>query len=197
MSFFGKTIQTDIFGESHAPKIGVTVTGLPAGAHIDLDALQAFCDLRAPGQNAWSTPRREADRVIVLSGLSPDGILDGTPFRAIIQNTNTRSGDYETAIPRPGHADFPAFVKHGRIPAGGGAYSGRMTAPLCIAGGVALQLLARKGVHADAHILSVHSVRDNAFDETDETPSETYKKTFPVLNKAAGEAMKRAILAAR
>ena len=64
MSFFGKTIQTDIFGDYHAPKIGVTVTGLPAGAHIDLDALQAFCDLRAPGQNAWSTPRREADRVI-------------------------------------------------------------------------------------------------------------------------------------
>lgn len=138
-----------IFGESHAPEIGVEIDGVPTGTHIDLDALQAFLDRRAPGngQGGLSTPRREPDKPEFQSGLT-DGVADGTTIRAVIRNTNVRPQDYAnvTTVPRPGHADYASWLKCGAIPSGGGKWSGRMTAPLCIAGGIALQLLKKRGV---------------------------------------------------
>lgn len=139
-SVFHGAITVSIFGQSHAPGIGVVVDGLPAGEKIDLDELQAFLTRRAPGTGSWSTPRKEADAPEILSGLA-DGVTCGAPLAAVIRNTNTRSKDYSNLrdVPRPGHADFTAQLKYGgwQDVAGGGHFSGRLTAPLCIAGGSA------------------------------------------------------------
>jgi len=138
-----------IFGESHAPEIGVEIEGVPQGTVIDVAELQAFLDRRAPGggQGGLSTPRKEPDRVEFESGVV-NGETTGGTIRAIIRNTNTRPQDYAnvSTVPRPGHADYASWLQCGRIPTGGGKWSGRMTAPLCIAGGIALQMLAKKGV---------------------------------------------------
>ena len=152
-SSYGDNIRVTIFGQSHAPAIGVTVEGLPAGFTIDRAALQAFLDRRAPGRDETSTARHEADEPEFLSGLVGD-VTCGAPLTAIIRNTNTRSQDYDAlrAVPRPGHADWPAQVRFGGFQdvAGGGHFSGRLTAPLCIAGGIVLQILAQKGVTVQA-----------------------------------------------
>ena len=149
----GTIFRVTIFGQSHAPAIGVTMEGLPAGIAIDMEALQAFLDRRAPGRDPFSTPRKEADRPVILSGLK-DGVTCGGPVTAVIYNENTRSRDYEDLrdIPRPAHADLAAMKKFGdsRDYAGGGQFSGRLTAPLCIAGGICLQILARMGVTVSA-----------------------------------------------
>ena len=138
-----------IFGESHAPEIGVEIEGVPKGTPIDCVALQAFLDRRAPGngQGGLSTPRKEPDRVEFERGVS-DGAATGETIRAVIRNTNTRPQDYAnvSTVPRPGHADYASWLQCGKIPTGGGKWSGRMTAPLCIAGGIALQMLAKRGV---------------------------------------------------
>ena len=190
-SVYDGNLTVSIFGQSHAPAIGVTIDGLPAGLPVDLDALGRFLRRRAPGQNAWSTPRKEADLPEFLCGLK-DGRTCGAPLTAIIRNTNTRSGDYENLmdIPRPGHADYTAQVKFGgaQDAAGGGHFSGRLTAPLCIAGGLCLQILARQGVRVRARIVSIGTVTDDAaFDApVDEKP-------FPAVSDEAAAAMQAQI----
>ena len=138
-----------IFGESHAPEIGVEIEGVPKGTVIDEAELQVFLDRRAPGngQGGMSTPRKEPDKVEFESGIE-DGVATGETIRAVIRNTNTRPQDYANVqtVPRPGHADYASWLQCGKIPTGGGKWSGRMTAPLCIAGGIALQMLKRSGV---------------------------------------------------
>lgn len=148
---YGDNFRIEIFGASHSPEIGVEIDGVPAGTAIDMELLQAFMDRRAPGRDEFSTPRKEPDRPVFVSGVK-EGVADGGKVRAVIRNTNVRSHDYESSVPRPGHADYPASVKFGPeyVFAGGGPFSGRMTAPLCIAGGIALQLLAREGVSVRA-----------------------------------------------
>lgn len=154
----GNRYRFTIWGQSHAPAIGVTVEGLPSGFAPDMDALGRFLQRRAPGNGPFSTPRKEADLPEFIAGLV-DGHTCGAPVTAVIRNTNTRSSDYDALrrIPRPGHADYPAFVKYGaaRDVAGGGQFSGRLTAPLCIAGGLALQLLEKRGVTIRARLVSV------------------------------------------
>ena len=148
-------MKIKVFGESHAPEIGVDIDGVPAGTRIDMEELQAFLDRRAPGngQGGLSTPRREPDRPEFVSGVV-DGVADGSTIRAVIRNTNVRPQDYSNVatVPRPGHADYASWLKCGRIPTGGGKWSGRMTAPLCIAGGIALQLLRRRGVEVSSEV---------------------------------------------
>ena len=111
---YGKNIKVSLFGASHAPAIGVTVEGLPAGETVDLQELQAFLERRAPGRDELSTARREPDVPEFLSGLT-DSRTDGKPLKAVIRNTDARSGDYESIkdTPRPGHADYTARVKYG------------------------------------------------------------------------------------
>lgn len=149
----GSCFKITIFGQSHAPSIGVTIEGLPSGIAIDMEKLQSFMDRRAPGRDAYSTARKESDTPVFLSGLV-DGVTCGSPVTAVIYNENTRSKDYENLrhTPRPGHADFAAMAKYGesRDIAGGGQFSGRMTAPLCIAGGICLQILASMGITVTA-----------------------------------------------
>lgn len=146
-----------IFGESHAPVIGVEIEGVPSGTKIDFEALQAFLDRRAPGrgQGGLSTPRKEPDRPEFVCGVR-NGVADGGMIRAEIRNMNTRPQDYAnvTTVPRPGHADYASWLTCGKIPTGGGKWSGRMTAPLCIAGGIALQMLARRGVSVAAKVVA-------------------------------------------
>ena len=162
-STYGKNYRIAIFGESHAAAIGVEVEGVPAGAKIDSKALQAFLDRRAPGRDATSTARREPDVPEFLCGMK-DGVATGAPIAVIIRNADTRSGDYGNLanVPRPGHADYPADVKFGghQDRAGGGHFSGRLTAPLCVAGGLAIQLLEREGVTIQAYAVRIGGETD-------------------------------------
>ena len=195
MSQYGEHLHLTIFGQSHAPAIGMTLEGLPAGEAIDMVALQAFLNRRAPGRNEWSTPRKEADAPEFLSGLV-ENVTCGAPLTAIIRNTNTRSGDYANlaSVPRPGHADYTAYVKYGGHAdfAGGGAFSGRLTAPLCIAGGICLQLLKKQGIEVISRIAAIGQVTDSS-----PLTASTADKPFPVVDDAAGEAMQAAIAAAK
>lgn len=202
-STYGERFRLTIFGQSHAPAIGVTMEGLPAGVPVDLDRLQQFLDRRAPGQSRITTSRKEPDAPEFVSGLV-EGRTCGAPVTAIIRNTNTRSGDYANLrdCPRPGHADYPAQVKYGGYQdvAGGGHFSGRLTAPLCIAGGIALQLLEKLGITVAAHIQSIGPVDDGRFDLAGVDAAQLQallRKPFPVLRDEAGDEMKAAILAAK
>ena len=157
-SSYGENFRISIFGESHAAAIGVTMEGLPAGSPIDSGTLQAFLERRAPGRDAFSTSRREADAPEFLCGVK-NGVATGAPITAIIRNADTRSNDYANLanVPRPGHADYPAEVKFGGFQdrAGGGHFSGRLTAPLCIAGGIVLQQLERFGISVLARAIRI------------------------------------------
>ena len=194
-STYGEHLKLSIFGQSHAPAIGMTLDGVPAGQAIDLDELQRFLDRRAPGRAEYATPRKEADRPEFLSGLVGN-VTCGAPLAAIIRNTNTRSGDYSNlaVVPRPGHADYPAAVKYGgaQDAAGGGHFSGRLTAPLCIAGGICLQLLRREGIEIISRIAAVAGVEDLG-----ELTASTAEKKFPVVDDAQGTKMREAIAAAK
>ena len=159
ISSYGRAFRISIWGASHSPSIGVEIEGIPAGTVIDTAALGAFMERRAPGRNDLSTSRREPDLPEFVSGVE-NGVVTGGPVRALIRNTNVRSRDYETVVPRPGHADWPSYVRFGEIPPGGGEFSGRMTAPLCIAGGLAKQLLAARGIAVSAKAVRVGGKTD-------------------------------------
>lgn len=201
-SEFGKLLRVGVFGESHGAAIGVTVDGLPAGERIDMDELQTFLDRRRPGKNPLSTARRETDVPEFLSGLR-DGVTCGTPLCAVIHNSDQHSADYAELAdkPRPSHADYTAWVKwRGQADMrGGGHFSGRLTAPLCVAGGIAGQILARRGIFVGAHLAAVGTEEDETFPlhPTDELFRAVAAKPFPTLSDAAGERMQRVILDAR
>ena len=195
-SSFGSALRITIFGQSHAPAIGVCMEGFPAGFSPDFDELDAFLARRAPGQGAHTTARREPDRPEFLAGLA-GGHTCGAPLTAVLPNGDAHPADYAGLedTPRPSHADYPAAVKyHGaQAASGGGHFSGRLTAPLCVAGGLCLQLLAAQGVEIFAHIAQIGSIPDRAFDPlAPERPG----SGFPVLDTAAGEAMRAEIAAA-
>lgn len=200
-SEFGNTLRVGVFGESHGRAIGVTMQNLPAGEEIDLLALEAFLDRRRPGKSALSTARNEPDKPVFLSGLL-EGKTTGSPLCAIIENRDARSRDYEELLdkPRPGHADYTAYLKWaGKADMrGGGHFSGRLTAPLCIAGGIAKQILARKNIFIGAHLASVAGIADEAFDlrPTQAQFDEIAQKDFPVIDDAQGCMMQEAILSA-
>jgi len=202
-SIYGEKLKISIFGQSHSAGVGVVVDGLPAGEAVDLEALGRFMARRAPGQSQLTTARKEADAFRVLSGLA-EGTTCGAPFCAVIENTNVRKSDYAALAdtPRPGHADYPAQVRHGgaQDKSGGGHFSARLTAPLCLAGGVALQLLARRGVGVYARIAAIAGVRDADWDSAcpDAAPwAALAGKPLPVFSDEAGQQMTRAILDAR
>ena len=195
MSFdLGNKLRISVFGASHGPAVGVVMEGLPAGEYIDADRLQAFMDRRRPGQSDLTTPRKEADMPQILSGLKGE-VTCGSPLTAVIYNTDTRSKDYDKMIdvPRPGHADYTAWVKWGGQAdmRGSGCFSARLTAPLCIAGGIAGQLLARCGVYTGAHLAQVGTVKDEPFPllPQKELFERLAQKPLAVISDAAGEKM--------
>ena len=200
-STYGEQLKLSIFGQSHGAAIGMTLDGIPAGLKVDLEELQAFLNRRAPGQNDFSTPRKEEDKPEFLSGIV-DGFTCGAPIAAVIYNKNTRSGDYEDLkdCPRPGHADYTAQVKYGGFQdvAGGGHFSGRLTAPLCIAGGLCKQWLADMGIRIGAHLSVCAGVADDpVFLDWAEPKLDQIGRDFPVLNTEAGEKMRQAIADAK
>lgn len=115
--FYGECLRLEIFGQSHAASIGMTLEGVPAGARVDFDALMRFMQRRAPGRGEYATARREADIPEFTSGLR-NGVTDGAPITAVIRNTDARPHDYDAlrTVPRPGHADYSAWLRYGSIP---------------------------------------------------------------------------------
>ena len=198
-STYGEKLRLSIFGQSHGVGIGMTLDGIPAGLPVDLDKLQTFLNRRAPGQNDMSTPRKEEDRPEILSGLV-NGFTCGAPIAALIRNTNTRSGDYAELkdCPRPGHADYTAQIKYNGFQdaAGGGHFSGRLTAPLCIAGGMCKQWLELQGIQITAHIAQIGNVKDDIFDLVAPQINDV-NLDFPVLNPNSGKKMHEAIITAK
>lgn len=200
---WGNKLRLSIFGESHGPAIGAVLEGLPAGEAVDLQEVRRQMARRAPGRDLSATPRKESDEPELLSGML-NGRTTGAPLCAVIRNSNTHSSDYDAVrnIPRPGHADYPAFVRYGGFNdvRGGGRFSGRMTAPLVFAGAVCRQILSRRGVTIGAHVLSIHGVEDSPFDPVNlpvsllENLSSRY---FPTIDRGAEEAMRAQIESAR
>ncbi|MBO5317037.1 MAG: chorismate synthase [Oscillospiraceae bacterium] len=200
-STYGEILKLSIFGESHGNAIGMTLDGIPAGLPVDLDELQTFLNRRAPGQHEYATPRKEKDQPEFLSGVC-NGYTTGSPICAIIRNTNTRSQDYENLkdVPRPGHADYTAQIKYRgyQDPAGGGHFSGRLTAPLCIAGGLCKQWLCTKGVQIAAHISVLGGIADEPLYLDWTAPDlSMIGGNFPVCNPEAGDKMRKAIAKAK
>ena len=199
-STWGNNLKITIFGQSHSEAIGVVIDGFPAGFRVDFEALQAFLARRAPGNAPFATARKEADKPEFVSGLV-DGVTCGAPICALIRNTDTRSADYQNIAecPRPSHADYPAHVRYGGAQdvRGGGHFSGRLTAPLCIAGALCLQYLQQKNIHIGAHIAAIGGIADTPFDAVTVGKEQFLTDTFPVLSQTAKAAMQERIAAAR
>jgi len=204
MSFtIGNRFKLTIFGQSHTPAIGGVIDGLPAGEALNLNEAQAFLGRRGPGKSPLATARKEADIPQIFSGLI-DGKTCGAPLAFVIPNADIRSGDYSKFLdqPRPSHADFPALMKYGDAHdiRGGGLFSARLTATLCFAGAIALQILAKRGVTVAAHITQIAGIDDDKFDMVS-LDADMLKalslRDFPVLNPSKGKAMQEAILAAK
>ena len=194
----GKKIKVSIFGESHGSMIGAVVDNLPPGEHIDFDELYSFMKRRQGGNNKYSTPRKEADAPQIVSGVK-DGYTTGAPLCVLIKNENTRSSDYETDIPRPGHADFTAYTKYKGFCdlRGGGHFSGRLTAPICAVGGILMQILKRRGIEIVAHLSCVGDVYDNKINNLSldtEQLAKIKSGAFPTFSDDAGERMQDLII---
>ena len=195
-------IELTIFGESHGKAIGITIGNLPSGIVIDMDMISQEMKRRAPGQNTISTSRKEADYVEIMSGLM-NNVTTGAPLVGMIYNHDHHEKDYSLlkSHMRPGHSDYPAYVKyHGfNDVRGGGHFSGRITAPIVFAGAIAKQIIAQKGVHVGAHMLSIKDVTDDAFDRniTSDTLQQLTKQQYPVLNPAIFRKMQSCIEEAR
>jgi len=202
-TYNGKSLKLSIFGQSHSAAIGCVLDGLPPGFKPDMEKVAEFMARRAPGQNSMSTARKEADKVNILSGLA-GGVTCGAPLSVVIENTDTRSQDYASVVdcPRPAHADYPAYVKYGGFAdfAGGGHFSGRLTAPICAVGAILLQYLESKGITIAAHIGAIGNVNDEMFDmaTVDENALKNLlEKKMPTLSDDAGIKMEEEIAKAK
>lgn len=195
-SMTGNKVKISVFGQSHSEAIGVVIDGLPAGKKLDFEKINAFMARRAPGKNEFSTARREDDLPEIVSGVV-NGITCGAPLCALIHNKNPHSSDYNNIAdtPRPSHADYSGYVKFGGFNdvAGGGHFSGRLTAPLCFAGAVCMQYLEDRGIEVQAHILKIAGAEDDRFDTVSPKSCGISEKPFPVINDRAGERMKSEI----
>ena len=196
---FGNRIKVTLFGQSHAPAIGAVVDGIPAGFEIDEERLSAFMDRRR-AKSALATKRQEGDKVVFKSGVVT-GVTCGAPICMMIENTDTRSKDYSNvqAVMRPSHSDYAAFVKYGgnNDIRGGGQFSGRLTAAMCAAGFICLEILRQKGVEVVSHVSRIGNVQDTSLDSliADKELNEALKASdFPVIDKEKKEAMTQLVL---
>lgn len=202
-SIYGDKIKISVFGESHGNGIGVVIDGLPAGVKIDMDSVLVQMSRRAPGKDKTATPRKESDLPKVLSGMFGD-TLTGAPLCAVIENTNTRSGDYGNLLscPRPGHSDYTAFVKYNGANdiRGGGHFSGRITAPIVFAGSICRQILSQKGIKIAAHINSIGNVADEPFNPVsidDALIDRLNESSFAIIDNSVEEKMRSVVEDAR
>ncbi len=198
-SIYGEKLKLSIFGQSHGQAIGMTLDGIPAGLSIDEESLRTFLARRAPGSSVYTTSRKEADRVEFLSGVV-NGFTCGAPITAIIKNHDANPANYEALknTPRPGHADYTAQVKYGgyQDATGGGHFSGRLTAPMCIAGGLCKQWLERTGIFIGAHIIQIGNTLCDGFDPI-HPQLEQVGHVFPTLTAEAAEVFQAVIATAK
>lgn len=200
---WGDKIKLSIFGESHGRAIGVTIDGLKPGIELDLEFIKREMKRRAPGNNEYSTTRKEADEFEILSGVF-NGKTTGTPLCAIIYNNNPASRDYEKmkSIMRPSHGDYTGYIKYNGFNdyRGGGHFSGRITAPLVFAGAVCKKILQEKGILIGSHIRSIGKIEGKSLmpDEMNrDVLLKLLDKDFPVVDENLEETMKNAILTAK
>lgn len=203
MSSWGNKVKISIFGESHGAAIGVVIDGVEPGLELDMDDIYLNMGRRAPGKDPVATPRREADKPNILSGVL-NGVTTGAPICCMIENTNTRSQDYGNLMtkPRPGHADYTGYIRyHGfNDVRGGGHFSGRLTAPLVFAGTICRQQLKKKGVAIASHISSVGEIYDSPFNPIkidDELIHRLNQKSFPLIDESVESEMRALIEDAR
>ncbi len=198
-SIYGEKLKLSIFGQSHGPAIGMTLDGIPAGLPVDQEMLDAFLERRCPGKSDYASSRKEADKIEFLSGIV-DGFTCGAPITAIIRNHDIHSADYADLknTPRPGHADYTAQIKHGGYQdfAGGGHFSGRLTAPLCIAGGLCTQWLMGAGIRIGAHIIQIGNASCDGFDPL-QPQFDQIGQLFPTLKNESAETFREIIAAAK
>lgn len=203
MSSYGNKIKLTVFGESHGNGIGAVIDGIEAGHKINMDEVLIQMSRRAPGKDKTATPRVEKDFPEIKSGFLND-TTTGAPICCLIENTNTKSGDYSNLLnmPRPGHSDYTAYIKyqgHNDI-RGGGHFSGRLTAPIVFAGSVLRQILKEKGISISAHINSIHNIYDKPFDSVNvnmDLMNRLSNSTFPLIDTGVEEKMREEVEKAR
>jgi chorismate synthase len=200
---WGNNIKLSIFGESHGKGIGVNIDGLPAGLELDFDYIKREMDRRAPGASKLTTPRKEEDKVDILSGFF-NGKTTGTPLCAVIYNKNTISADYEKTKDklRPSHSDYTGYIKYSSFNdyRGGGHFSGRITAPLVFAGAICRQILEKRDIYIGSHIKSIIDIEDESFHMMNvkaEALISLRASNFPLLNGSFENEMKEAIIEAK
>lgn len=200
-STWGNKIKISLFGESHGEGIGIVINNLPPGVELDLDYIDRQMDRRKPGTNEMSTSRKESDKYNILSGFF-NGKTTGSPLCAIIFNENKNSKDYCILKDnmRPGHSDYPAFIKYkgNNDYRGGGHFSGRITAPLLFAGAIAMQILESRNIHIGSRIKSIYNIEDNNLPQLDKLSLNNLKSMdFPAVTQEKATEMKTAILDAK
>ena len=200
---FGKNFKVTLFGQSHSEEIGIIIDGISAGYKINKDLIRKNLDRRRPGKNKFSTARKEDDDFKIVSG-EVDGLTCGTPICAIIENKDQRSRDYDNLKdrPRPSHADYPAYVKFKGFNdmRGGGQFSGRMTAPIVIAGSIAEDLLLKRDIKIYTRIKSIGDEEDVKLelrDINEDKLSNLKNEDFPVFEHEVREKMEGEILKAK
>lgn len=199
--FVGKKLNIEVYGTSHGDKIGVKAYRLKP-FRFDLKKLENFLNRRKPTYSPTFSGRNEPDQPIFLSGVerNADGktaMLDGNAFQAEIYNKDVVKSDYADLYgkPRPSHADFAAYLKDGRLDfTGGGEFSGRMTAPLCVVGGILIQYLESLGIAIGAYISELGSVTGKSY-KTDDITAVCYDESGFALSN--GRKMYEKVLAAK
>jgi len=197
---FGKQFRVTVFGESHGPAVAALIDGCPAGLKLDPSEINRELAKRMPPDPNVTSARREQDEVQILSGVF-DGHTTGAPLTMLLANKDIRSQDYEKleAVARPGHADYPTRIKYGGFNdlRGGGRASGRLTAPIVIAGAVAKKLLTSIGVRVFAHTVQIHTIRLQKQLTHDAIIRDTYSNTVRCADPETAEKMREAVLKAR
>lgn len=186
MNIWGNNIKLSLFGESHGEMIGISIDGLPSGFKLDIDKIKEFMGRRAPGKNRYSTTRREKDEFHIVSGVL-DNVTTGASLTALIYNTNTKSKDYSKIkyTPRPSHADYPAFIKYNSFNdiRGGGTFSGRLTAPIVLAGSIARLILKEHNIEIFSHIKQIGNIIDDDIEnQNKDILNRLQKEDFPCIN---------------
>ena len=196
---FGKIFRVTTFGESHQEAIGVVIDGIPAGIELDLEKIKEDLERRKPGKSPLTSPREEEDEIEVLSGIF-QGKTTGSPIAIIVRNKAFDSKPYEERKlkPRPGHADLAYWLKYGFYDyRGGGRASGRETVARVIAGSIAKQLLAFKGIEILSHTLQIGKVRIEKQPSFDEIRENSRNNEVGCADPKKAKEMEKEILKAK
>ncbi len=198
MNTIGNSIRLTIFGASHDTCIGCVIDGLPAGLTVNHETITRDLSLRKPAPGI-GTPRVEADIPEIVGLL--DGKTTGAPLVIRIENTNINDSDYDELrrIPRPGHADYPAYAKYGvnHDIRGGGMFSGRMTTVLVAAGAILRDFLSEHGIFVGSYTKSIGSVKDDALYSADEIMQVSPSNPLRAMTSEMEDAMRNEILAVK